>query len=49
LPVHFIGSVAFYFQNFLTVILQERDMQPGIFLQKPIDKLVEFHTAGKFN
>jgi glucosamine kinase len=48
LPVHFIGSVAFYFQNFLTVILQERDMQPGIFLQKPIDKLVEFHTAGKF-
>lgn len=47
LPVHFIGSVAFYFQDFLTVILQERGMQPGIFLQKPIDRLVEFHTSSK--
>ena len=26
------------------VILEARDMQPGIFLQKPIDRLVEVHT-----
>lgn len=44
LPIHFVGSVAFYFQDFTKVILEERDMQPGIFLQKPIDRLVEFHT-----
>lgn len=44
LPVHFIGSVAFYFRRTLEVILDARDMQTGIFIQKPIDKLVGFHT-----
>ena len=44
LPVHFIGSVAFYFRNILEVILEEREMIPGIFIQKPIDNLVRFHT-----
>jgi len=43
LPIHFIGSVAFHFRDFLTVILEERSMKPGRFLQKPIDRLVEFH------
>lgn len=44
IPVHFIGSVAFHFRDFLTVILEERGMKAGRFLQKPIDRLVEFHT-----
>ncbi len=47
LPVHFIGSVAYYFQDFLEVILQERAMNPGLFIQKPIDRLVQFHTSIK--
>lgn len=44
-PIHFIGSVAFHFRYILTLILQERNMNPGRFVQKPIDRLVEFHTA----
>ncbi len=44
LPVHFIGSVAYYFRSILEVILEEREMKPGIFIQKPIDNLVKFHT-----
>jgi N-acetylglucosamine kinase-like BadF-type ATPase len=44
LPVHFIGSVAYYFKQTLSVILDARDMQIGNFIQKPIDELVRFHT-----
>jgi N-acetylglucosamine kinase-like BadF-type ATPase len=44
LPVHFIGSVAYYFRNIFEVILEEREMRPGIFIRKPIDNLVKFHT-----
>jgi len=44
-PIHFIGSVAFHFRDILTLILEERCMNPGRFVQKPIDRLVEFHTA----
>jgi len=29
----------------LTLILEERCMNPGRFVQKPIDRLVEFHTT----
>lgn len=46
LPVHFIGSVAYYFQDVIKVVLEERCMLPGNFIQKPIDNLVAFHTAG---
>jgi len=45
LPVHFIGSVAYYFQDVLKVVLAERNMKPGIFIQKPIDNLTAFHTG----
>lgn len=44
LPVHFIGSVAYYFKQTLSVILDARDMKMGKFIQKPIDELVRFHT-----
>ncbi|NUO03695.1 MAG: hypothetical protein HUU01_24030 [Saprospiraceae bacterium] len=43
-PVHFIGSVAYYFQDILKIILEERAMQPGIFIKNPIDRLVAFHS-----
>ncbi|MCB0584023.1 MAG: hypothetical protein KDD06_01660 [Phaeodactylibacter sp.] len=43
LPVHFIGSVAYYFQDVIRVVLEERAMRPGNFIQKPIDNLVSFH------
>ncbi|MCB0566080.1 MAG: hypothetical protein KDD01_17045 [Phaeodactylibacter sp.] len=44
LPIHFIGSIAFYFQDVIRVVLEERAMTPGNFIQKPIDDLVSFHT-----
>lgn len=45
LPIHFIGSIAFYFKDILSVVLAERDMQMGKFIQKPIDELIKFHLA----
>jgi hypothetical protein len=47
LPVHFIGSVAFYFQDFLKIILFERGMYPGSFIKKPIDTLVDYHRKNR--
>jgi glucosamine kinase len=44
LPVHFIGSIAFTFQDLIKIALQERDIHPGVFIKKPIDQLVTFHT-----
>ncbi len=44
LPIHFIGSVAYYFQDSIRIVLEERAMHSGIFIQKPIDNLVSFHT-----
>jgi glucosamine kinase len=43
LPIHFIGSVAFHFQEVMRAVLEERAMLAGIFIQKPIDHLVHFH------
>lgn len=43
LPIHFIGSVAFYFSDILDSILAKAGMQAGHFLRHPIDRLVEFH------
>lgn len=45
LPVHFIGSIAYYFREVLEVVLAERSMHPGIFIQKPIDNLTAFHSG----
>jgi N-acetylglucosamine kinase-like BadF-type ATPase len=44
LPVHFIGSIAFHFQDILLAVLHERNMHEGKFIQKPIDELVAFHS-----
>ncbi len=42
-PIHFIGSIAFYFQEQLRLVLEERNMKTGKFVKKPIDELVQFH------
>lgn len=47
IPIHFIGSVAFYFQNILHELLQESSMQAGQFLKYPIDHLVQYHMKNK--
>jgi hypothetical protein len=49
MPIHFIGSVAYYFQDIVKIILEERGMKPGVFILKPIDNLVQFHRNHELN
>lgn len=42
-PVHFVGSIAFHFQDILAECLAERKMQLGVVVRKPIYPLADFH------
>ena len=44
-PVHFIGSIAFYLKDELETILKEYGINIGNVLRRPIDGLIEFHVA----
>ena len=46
-PVHFVGSSAFYLKDELKTILSEYGIQMGNILRRPIDGLIEFHVANK--
>lgn len=46
-PVHFVGSIAFYLKDELKAILSEYGIQMGNVLRRPIDGLIEFHVANK--
>ncbi len=43
LPVSFTGSVAYYFENQLKMVLQSNGLKMGRIVQHPIDLLVAFH------
>ena len=43
LPVSFVGSVAFHFQEILKEALLMFEINPGIFVKKPIENLVKYH------
>jgi N-acetylglucosamine kinase-like BadF-type ATPase len=43
LPIHFIGSIAFYLKDELTDVLNDLGMTIGNVHKKPIDGLVEYH------
>ena len=43
-PIHFIGSVAYYFADWLRELLVKEHLQPGRFIQVPIEGLVAFHA-----
>ncbi len=43
LPVSFVGSVAFHFQDILKIILQENNIILGRILRDPMEGLVEYH------
>lgn len=45
LPVHFTGSVAYYFRSVLESVLAEAGLQPGLFLAAPMEGLRKFHGA----
>lgn len=44
-PVHFVGSIAFYLKDELEAILKEYGITIGNVLRRPIDGLIEFHVA----
>ncbi len=43
LPLHFVGSVAWYFQDILRELLVELSLRQGTILHKPIENLLEYH------
>jgi N-acetylglucosamine kinase-like BadF-type ATPase len=42
-PVHFIGSIAFYLKEELEIILKKHEIKIGNVLRRPIDGLIEYH------
>lgn len=42
-PVHFIGSIAYYYRETLEEAIRECGMQPGKIRQSPMDGLIAFH------
>jgi glucosamine kinase len=47
--VHFVGSIAFLFQDELKRACAQLNVRTGIILHKPIDGLVAYHLRGKDN
>ncbi len=47
--VHFVGSIAYYFSDILSVALNEKGMTLGRIIKKPIDNLVNYHTQSMVN
>lgn len=47
LPVSFVGSVGFHFQEILKEALQELGLHAGVFIKKPIGNLVKYHLEAK--
>ncbi|MCX2681501.1 N-acetylglucosamine kinase [Galbibacter sp. EGI 63066] len=44
-PIHFIGSIAYYLQDELKEILAENGLSLGKVLRRPIDGLVDYHKS----
>jgi hypothetical protein len=48
MPIHFVGSVAFHFQDALRKACSERGYQVGNIIKKPIDGLAQYHVQFVF-
>ncbi|HEU4790548.1 MAG TPA: N-acetylglucosamine kinase [Flavobacterium sp.] len=44
-PVHFVGSIAFYLKDELAEIFEKHELQLGNVLRRPIDGLIAYHVA----
>lgn len=42
-PVHFVGAIAYFFQEQIQAIATEYGIKTGYFLRKPITSLISFH------
>lgn len=45
IPVHFIGSIAFYLKDELSDVLKSHGIKLGNVLRRPIDGLIAYHSA----
>ncbi|MCJ7448198.1 MAG: ATPase [Bacteroidales bacterium] len=45
LPVHFTGSIAFYFRPFLEDLLKKNNLTPGMITLTPMVNLIKYHIA----
>lgn len=48
-PVHFVGSVAYFSRDILTEVLLEYNLMPGVITNEPIHGLVAYHEAAAFS
>lgn len=46
-PVHFVGSIAFYLKDELQEIFDKYELKLGNVLRRPIDGLIAYHVANK--
>ncbi len=46
-PVHFVGSIAFYLKEELQETFEKYELQLGNVLRRPIDGLIAYHIANK--
>lgn len=46
-PVHFVGSIAFYLKDELQQTFDKYELQLGNVLRRPIDGLIAYHIANK--
>lgn len=46
-PIHFIGSIAFYLKEELQEVLDKNGLQLGNVLRRPIDGLIQYHVLNK--
>lgn len=46
-PVHFVGSIAYYLKDELQLAFDKYDLQLGNVLRRPIDGLISYHIANK--
>ncbi len=46
-PIHFIGSIAFYLKDELEIVLTRHGLKLGNVLRRPIDGLIQYHILNK--
>ncbi len=49
-PIHFVGSIAYFSQDIIKDALQPYRLEPGNFVQRPIDGIIDYyrkHIVGK--
>ena len=43
-PVHFTGSIAFYYQDILKTVLEKKGLRPGRILRSPLEGLLQYYS-----